>query len=126
MTNAFVLGELLLYFVPIAVIYLLVNEFQEILTVNKEWPLSLAIVLLPMWMVLIHAFSSLIFGYSLLNLALFLAVYCVFIHLFQYVRTIDTFTIKGYYLKAGNVLFYALSAFLFSLVLLRIFTYFHS
>lgn len=123
MTNSFVLGELLLYFVPVAVVYLLVNEFKPLLSYFKRWPLSVALVLLPLWMVLIHAFSSLIFGYSLLSLALFLAMYCLFVHLYFYIRTIDVFTFKGYYLKAANILFFALSAFLFSLIVLRFITY---
>ena len=124
MTNPFVIGELLLYFVPVAVVYLLVKEFKSALTYFKDWPLSPAIVLLPMWLILIRSFSSLIFGYSLLSLALFLAMYCLFVHLYFHIRTIESFTIQGYYLQAANILFYALSAFLFSLVILRVWTYF--
>ncbi len=124
MINHFIFSELLLYVLPVVVVYLLKTKYHFILDYFKEWPLKLYIVLLPLWMVLIRSFSVLIFGYSLLNLSIFISIYVLFVHLFFYIREIDQFRFKEYYLEAGLILFICQTAFLSSLILLRIYTYF--
>ena len=124
MINAFIISELLLYILPPVIIYLLLNRFQYIFTYFKNWPLNLSLLLIPLWLTLIHCFSILIFTYSLLPLAIFLTIFVLFIHLYQYIRLIQVFHFKKYYPLASRLAFLCFSSFLLSLVILRIFTYF--
>lgn len=124
MINSFIFSELLLFIVPIFVVYLLKNKYHFVLDYFEEWSLKMYVVLIPLWMVLIRSFSVLIFSYSLLGLSIFLSIYVLFVHLYFYIQKISKFSFKSYYLEAALILFISQSAFLISLVFLRIYTYF--
>ena len=59
MTNEFVLSELLLYIVPVIIIFVVQKYSKLYLKFFDKYPLNLAILLLPLWLTLIHLFSKL-------------------------------------------------------------------
>lgn len=124
MTSPFIWSELLLYLVPIVIIYLMHKYFKAYLKYFKSYPLSLAILLIPLWLILIKLFSSLIFGFSLVSFIVFITSFALGLHLYDYVRLVEVFSFKRYYPPASRLIFTILSAFLFGLILLRFYTYF--
>lgn len=124
MVNEFVLGEILLFLVPAFIVHYIKSRQGDFFTIIQGWPLSYSILLLPLCMSLIKAFSLLIFSYSLLSLAIFLTIFILFIHLYDFIKGIPVFHFRDYYLPAARIAFLSLSAFLLGLVILRIYTYF--
>ncbi|MBZ6526690.1 hypothetical protein HYQ40_02800 [Aerococcaceae bacterium DSM 111021] len=124
MSNSFVLSELLLYIVPPVIIFLVQKYMKSYLKFFDKYPLNLAILLLPLWLTLIHLFSTLIFGFSLIPYILFITAFSLGLQLFDYIRRIEEFTFRDYYLPAAQLAYSVFSAFLVGLVILRIYTYF--
>lgn len=124
MTNPFIFSEIFLYIIPPVVIFLIHSKYREHLKFWDEYPLTMAIILIPLWIMLIHLFSQLIFSFSLIFFAIMFAGLAVAIHLFDYIRSIRRFEFKKYYRSAGFVIFASLSMFLIGLIFLRMYTYF--
>ena len=96
--------EVLLYLLPIVYVILFDRFFREAMASFAFYKFSLAEMLLPMWWVLIHGFSSFIFGFSLGLLTLYLTLIILVVHLYQ----------------ASRVVFLSFSSMLLGLMLLRI------
>lgn len=124
MTNEFVLSELLLYIVPVIIIFVVQKYLKSYLKFFDKYPLNLAILLLPLWLTLIHLFSKLIFGFSLIPFILFITAFALGLQLYDYIRRIDMFTFQEYYMLASQLISKMFSAFLVGLVILRVYTYF--
>lgn len=124
MTSPFIWSEILLFTVPIAIIYFVNQYFKSYLKYFEEYPLTLAILLIPLWLTLIKSFSSLIFGFSLVAFIIFITSFALGLHLYDYIRFVNHFSFKKYYQPASRLVFIILSAFLLGLILLRIYTYF--
>lgn len=124
MTNTFIWAEVLLYLVPPIIIFVVNKYLKSYLKYFRGYPLNLAILLLPLWLVLIHLYSLLIFGFSLVPLILFITAFVLGIHLYDFIRRIDKFTFKKYYLPASQLIYTMFSVFLMGLIILRIITYF--
>ena len=77
MTNDFVFSELLLYIVPVVIIFVVQKYLKSYLKFFDKYPLNLAILLLPLWLTLIHLFSKLIFGFSLIPFILFITAFAL-------------------------------------------------
>src|SRR5699024_7199793 len=105
-------------------VYLIQKYFKEYLKIFKEWPLTMAIILIPLWVTSIYLLVWLIFDYNLVLFILFFLCFILCLLLYVYVRHIDHFTFNNYYLMASKLLFQHLSAFFLGLVILRFFTYF--
>ncbi|MGX7076411.1 hypothetical protein [Globicatella sanguinis] len=120
----FSLSELMIYIMPILMVYLIQKYFKDYLKFFKEWPLTMAIILIPLWLTSIYLLGWLIFDYNLVPFILFFSCFILGLQLYDYVRSIDHFTFKNYYLMASKLLFQHLSAFFLGLVILRLFTYF--
>lgn len=124
MTNDFVFSELLLYIVPVVIIFVVQKYLKSYLKFFDKYPLNLAILLLPLWLTLIHLFSKLIFGFSLIPFILFITAFALGLQLYDYIRRIDMFTFQEYYMPASQLISKMFSAFLVGLVILRVYTYF--
>lgn len=124
MTNEFIWSELLLYIIPIVVIFGVQIYGRGYLKYFEGFPLNLSILLIPLWFVLIHLFSVLIFSFSLLPYILFISAFLLGLHLYDYIRRVDVFTFKAYYGPASARLFLILTSFLMGLIILRVYTYF--
>lgn len=116
--------ELLLYTLPILLVWVVERFFKHYLKYFKAWPLNLAIILIPMWLVLIYSFSWLIFDYNLVPYIVFITAFMLGLHLYDHIRRIDEFSYNTYYRPASRLVFTALSAFLVGLMVLRLITYF--
>ena len=64
--HPFSLGEFLNYVVPLIIIWIVNRYYRSYLKFFKQWPLTLAILLIPMWLVLIYNFGWLTFGFNVL------------------------------------------------------------
>lgn len=124
MTNNFVWSEILLYVVPLIIIALVQRYGAPYLKYFDKYPLNLSMVLIPLWLVLIHIFSLLIYSFSLVPYVLFISAFLLGLHLYDYIRRVDVFTFRQYYILASARLFLILSSFLIGLALLRFYTYF--
>lgn len=124
MTNSFIWSELGLYLIPILIVFLVQRYGQGYLKYFDNIPLSLSIILIPLWLTLIHLFSVLIYSFSLIPFVLFISAFLLGLHLYDYIRYVDEFTFRDYYQPASSYLFIILSAFLFGLICLRVYTYF--
>ncbi|MBR7928126.1 hypothetical protein KBI51_08040 [Aerococcaceae bacterium zg-ZUI334] len=120
----FTLIELLLYIVPCIAIYGVQRYLKPHLKYFKQWPITMAMLLIPLWLTLIYLFGWLIFDYNLIPFVLFFSCFVLGLQLYDYVKRISVFTYRQYYLPATKLLFQHLSSFLIGLVLLRIMTYF--
>lgn len=120
----FSLSDIMIYLTPILTVFLCQKYFKSSLKYFAGWPLTMAIVLTPLWITSIYLLGWLIFDYNLLPFILFFSCVLLLLHLYDYVRRIDHFTFQSYYLIASKLLFQHLSAFFFGLILLRIVTYF--
>lgn len=116
--------EIILFLVPVIVVYVSDKYFRSYLKYFKGWPLTLAILLLPLWLVLIHEFGWLIFDYNLIPYILFITAFMLGCHLYDYVRTIDEFFYRDYYRPASQLIFTSFTSFLAGLIILRFITYF--
>ena len=112
--------ELLLYLLPVIYVFLFDRFFREAMSSFSFYKFSLAEMLLPMWWVLIHGFSSFIFGFSLGLLTLYLTLIILVVHLYDYIRRIDVFSYRRYLHQASRVVFLSFSSLLLGLMLLRI------
>ena len=54
----FSLSELMIYITPILMVYLIQKYFKEYLKIFKEWPLTMAIILIPLWVTSIYLLRS--------------------------------------------------------------------
>lgn len=124
MTNSFVLSELLMYIIPPVIIFLVQKYYKPYLKYFSAFPLNLAILLLPLWLMLIHLFSVLIFGFTLVPYILFITAFALGLQLYDYIRYINEFTFKDYYLPATQLVYSIFSSFLLGLIILRVYTYF--
>lgn len=115
----FSVGEILQYILPLAMIYLVNRYFRSYLKFVPSWPLTMAIILIPTWLVLIYNFGWIIFGFNLLPFSILLTSFMLGLHLYDYIRRIDRFYIQNYYLPASELIFLSLTAFLVGLILLR-------
>ena len=123
MASKFQWVEILLFLVPVAVVYVAHKYFRPYLKYFKGWPLSLAIVLTPSWLVLIDSFGWLIFDYNLVPYILFITAFMLGCHLYDYVRRVDEFFYRDYYQPASQLIFMSLTSFLTGLIILRFITY---
>ena len=112
--------ELLLYLLPVIYVFLFDRFFREAMSSFSFYKFSLAEMLLPMWWVLIHGFSSFIFGFSLGLLTLYLTLIILVVHLYDYIRRIDVFSYRRSLHQASRVVFLSFSSMLLGLMLLRI------
>ncbi len=124
MASKFQWVEILLFITPIIVVYVSNKYFRPYLKYFKGWPLSLAILLLPLWLVLIFEFGWLVFEYNLVPYILFITAFMLGCQLYDYVRRVDEFFYRDYYQPASQLVFTSFTSFLTGLVLLRFITYF--
>lgn len=124
MASKFHWVEIILFLVPVIVVYVSDKYFRPYLKYFKGWPLTLAILLLPLWLVLIHEFGWLIFDYNLIPYILFITAFMLGCHLYDYVRRIDEFFYRNYYRPASQLVFTSFTSFLTGLIILRFITYF--
>lgn len=124
MASKFQWIEIILYLAPVLTVYFTQKYFKHYLKYFKGWPLTLAIVLIPLWLVMIHSFGWLIFDYNLVPYILFLTAFMLGVQLYDYVRRVDEFWYKDYYQPASQLVFTSFTAFLVGLILLRFLTYF--
>lgn len=124
MINHFIWGEILLYATILGGIYYFPRWQKSPFPVVWGFPLDAYVMSLPLLISLMYAFSSLIFTYSLLPLIFFLTTFAVFVDLYDYLRRVAVFEIKAYLQQGVRVIFLCFLAFLTSLVILRIYTYF--
>ncbi|NKZ29961.1 hypothetical protein HF969_07685 [Facklamia miroungae] len=88
-------------------------------TYFADWPLNLAICLLPTLFVLIYDFGWLIFGFNTLPFIFLFASFAIGVYLHDYMRSVDHFYFKAFYMPASELLFYILVFHLVGMVLLR-------
>ncbi|MGO4927186.1 hypothetical protein ACTQ5J_01110 [Fundicoccus sp. Sow4_F4] len=124
MASKFQWVEILLFITPVVVVYMSHKYFRSYLNYFKGWPLSLAIILLPLWLVMIHEFGWLIFDYNLVPYILFITAFMLGCQLYDFVRRVDEFFYRDYYRPAGQLVFMSFSSFLTGLIILRFITYF--
>lgn len=117
-------SDFLIYIAPFFNIFLSKKYFKEELRKYPEWPISVALIQIPMLMMCIYLFGWLIFDYNLLPFVLFFSCFALGLHLYDYVRQVKHFEFKRYYLPASKILFIHLSGFFLGLALLRFFIYF--
>lgn len=117
--RGFSILELILYILPLVMILLTNKYFKSYLKYFKHWPLTLAICLLPTWLVLIYAFGWLTFGFNILPLILLLLAFTLGVQLYAYLKRTDHFYFQAYYLPASELSFVILSMHLLGLILLR-------
>lgn len=121
--HPFSLGEFLNYVVPLVIIWIVNRYYRSYLKFFKHWPLTLAILLIPMWLVLIYNFGWLTFGFNVLPFIILLTAFMLGLQLFYMVREIDRFYFQSYYLPASELIFSILTAHLVGLILLRWWTF---
>lgn len=117
--SSFSLAEFFQYLFPLAMIYIINRYFRSYLKFLPSWPLTMAIVLIPTWLVLIYNFGWIIFDFNVLPLSILLSSFALGLHLYDYIRRIDRFFFQAYYLPASELLFLSSTAFLIGLILLR-------
>lgn len=122
--NQFRWIEIVFYLMPFLLVGIINRYFKHYLKFFKKWPLTLAIVLLPLWLALIYAFGWLIFDYNMVPYILFLTAFMLGLHLYDHIRRINEFSYQTYYRPASQLVFVSLSAFLVGLMVLRLITYF--
>lgn len=120
----FSLSEIFIYLFPVLSVYLCQRYLKPYLKIFDKWPITMAILMLPLWVTSIYLLGWLIFDYNLLPFILFFSCFILGLQLYDYVKSIDHFSFQEYYLPASKVLFLHLSSFLIGLMILRFFTYF--
>ena len=123
--HPFMLRELVLVLAPFVAFYYAYAFLGPSLNLIKKFKLTVPFLLLPLWMMLIYIFGNLLFRYNLLPFALFVACFEQGLFLYNYVRKINVFTFKRYYIGASNLLFIQLTLFLIGLIGTRILTWFN-
>ncbi|WP_124057539.1 hypothetical protein [Vaginisenegalia massiliensis] len=121
--HPFVWFELMIYFLPILLVWLIQRYFRDYLKFFPDWPLSLAQVLIPFWLVLIYELGWLLYDLNVLPFVFFYTAFLLGLQLYDYIRRIDHFSFRHYYKPASELFFTILSCFLFSMMLLRLITY---
>lgn len=124
MTSPFKLSELLIYLLPPIIIYIVHSNFRRELATGLPFKVTLAMLLIPIWIVNIVLLSKLIYGFSIIHYVLLMVSFALAIHLYDYVRFIDYFSLQKYSIKASKLAFFLLTIFLISLIILRVITYF--
>lgn len=122
--NEFHFWECLLYLWPIVNIFIIERYFKNYLKFSSNWPLSLGLVLIPLWLVLIYSFGYLIFQLNILPIIILLTAFSVGVYLSETIRNYRQFFWKDHYLKITEIIFMLLSVHLFSLLLLRWWVFF--
>lgn len=125
MVNPFIWFELFLYGLPPLAAYLAVIWLKPYLKRLPILPLNPALLLTPMWMACIHAFSLLIFSFSILPVVVLVICFMVGCHLFDYIRRVDRFEFRPYLWQVSPYIFIGLTLSLLSIAVLRIVTYFY-
>ncbi|MCR8969166.1 hypothetical protein [Facklamia sp. 7083-14-GEN3] len=123
-TSDFSVFELLLYIIPLTMIFLIKKYGRPYLTYFKNWPITLAICLLPTLFVLIYGFGWLIFGFNVLPFIILFSSFSIGVQLHKYMQEIDCFYFNKFYLPASELLFYLLVFHLVGMILLRWWTIF--
>lgn len=116
--------EILLYVVPFITIFLTQKYFKSSLKYFVQWPLTVAIVLIPLWLTTIYLFGWLLYDLNVLPFILLICCFSLLLQLYDYIRTINHFTFNRYYLLASKLFFTQLTMFLIGLMILRILTLF--
>lgn len=117
-----VTSQILLYLLPIVGLVVwrlfLMEEIKKYDVSWLKW-VNLTTVLLPLWLVSIYLFGTLIFDYNILPFAFYFAIFTVGIYLYEYVTVVETFTYRQFFHGAHRIFFISLTQFLFGLMILR-------
>lgn len=124
MTNQFLFIEIIMFLLPPLLIFVIRRWFKGFLQFFPEFKLTEAMILLPMWFTLIHSFSQLIFGYSIIFFVFLMAFFSVGVHLYDYIKRVKVFSMKKYFYEATKILFIFSSVMLCSMIVLRFLSYF--
>ena len=123
MASHFIWGEIILYLLPPCYIYFFIHFGKNYLRRFSYFPVTIAMCLIPVWLILIKIFSLLIYSFSILPHLLFILVFLLACHLYIYIQGIRTFSLLAYWQEASKLVFAGLSASLLSLMILRFFTW---
>lgn len=124
MTNQFLFVEIIMFLIPPVLIFVIRRWFKDYLHFFPGFKLTEAMVLLPMWFTLIHSFSQLIFGYSIIFFVFLMTFFALGIHLYDYIKHVRVFSMQKYFYEATKILFVFSTTMLCSIILLRFISYF--
>lgn len=124
MANRFVVAELFLYLLVafLFVSYAFVRK-QDIGIQTPKW-LTFETIMLPSLLLSIQSFSLLIFNFSILPVYVIIIAFALQLHLYEYIRRIDEFTLSAYWSNASRLIAFLLSACLIGIMGVRLITYF--
>lgn len=121
MINHFIWIEIILYVLPF------VTAFYGIFILKpqiKEHSITVSTCLLPTWLLIINAFSLLIYNFSILPILFTASVFILVLFLHDYIRRIDKFYMLDFFDDALRILFMSWTFFLVGMMFARLLSYF--
>lgn len=120
--HSFSVIELLCWIAPIVVVSIERKFLKPMLVELKQqnFFINEAMILIPLWFVLIHGFSYFLLDFSFFYHTLLIAMILLALHLYDYVRMIDIFMFKDYLVDASKIMFTYLSVSLIGFMLSRV------
>ncbi|MBG9981795.1 hypothetical protein HZY86_01555 [Aerococcaceae bacterium DSM 111020] len=119
--SPFIWPEILLFALPV------IGALYSVLILKPhiaDYPISIATYLLPMWLIVIHALSVLMYNFSVLPLLLLVSFFVLALVLHDYIRQIERFYAMDFLKIALRSLFMMWTIFLFAMLIARIVSYF--
>lgn len=121
MINQFIWPEIFLFAWPILSMYFGVMILKPQI---HDYNVTVATCLLPTWLLIINAFSLLIYNFSILPLLFVLSIFIVVLALHDYIRQVKEYFIADFLVVALRVLFISWTFFLVGIMVTRVVSYF--
>lgn len=117
--------EIVLFLTPIVLIVLFKTKLSWVTkTIYDQLGLNLSFILLPVWFSVIYCFSHLLFDVSIVPWLIFISSAFLIYFLLEYIKPIKVFRARDFIDKSSRLLFVLTSAFMLSIMIVRVISYF--